>query len=299
MQDSPCREFVAQPLEDNVFEWLFTLRGPDETEYENGFYRGRLILQSNYPFSPPDVELLTPNGRFELNKKICLSISSYHPENWKPTWGIKTVLHALREFMSTPGNNAIGAIEYSKERRKHLAQESHHFECPVLKVPIADDIELMNNSPATVVTEKVPSSTDSTAQGAAAPTDPTPKSPEVTPKSPEVVPKSPEVAPADQPLGTAPAPETLPPDQETTPAAQPDAPAADAAPAQPAAAAPAAPAAPARPANARTEGHGPVIVIQESTINNCIVVVVVAILAILAKKAYQGEWHMHLLALRP
>ena len=29
---------------------------------------------------------LQPNGRFELNKKICLSISAYHPEYWRPSW---------------------------------------------------------------------------------------------------------------------------------------------------------------------------------------------------------------------
>jgi hypothetical protein len=26
--------------------------------------------------------MLTPSGRFETNKKICLSISSFHPKNW-------------------------------------------------------------------------------------------------------------------------------------------------------------------------------------------------------------------------
>lgn len=27
-----------------------------------------------------------PNGRFETNKKICLSISGHHPESWQPSW---------------------------------------------------------------------------------------------------------------------------------------------------------------------------------------------------------------------
>lgn len=28
-----------------------------------------------------------PNGRFQVRTKICLSISSYHPEEWQPAWG--------------------------------------------------------------------------------------------------------------------------------------------------------------------------------------------------------------------
>lgn len=39
----------------------------------------RTQLPSEYPFKPPEVYMLTPSGRFEINKKICLSISSFHP----------------------------------------------------------------------------------------------------------------------------------------------------------------------------------------------------------------------------
>ncbi|CAK5079567.1 unnamed protein product [Meloidogyne enterolobii] len=39
---------------------------------------------------PPNLRLLTPNGRFETNKNICLSISGYHPETWLPSWSIRT-----------------------------------------------------------------------------------------------------------------------------------------------------------------------------------------------------------------
>lgn len=37
-------------------------------------------LPSEYPFKPPEIYLLTPSGRFEVNRKICLSISSFHPQ---------------------------------------------------------------------------------------------------------------------------------------------------------------------------------------------------------------------------
>lgn len=71
-------EYSAQPLDDNLFEWHFTVRGPDETDFQGGIYHGRIILPAEYPMKPPSIMILTPNGRFEINKKICLSISGIY-----------------------------------------------------------------------------------------------------------------------------------------------------------------------------------------------------------------------------
>ena len=77
---------------------------------QEGIYHGRIILPAEYPFKPPSFTLLTPNGRFELNTKICLSISSHHPEHWQPSWSIRTALTALIAFMPSPGQGAIGSL---------------------------------------------------------------------------------------------------------------------------------------------------------------------------------------------
>uniref|UniRef100_A0A7S1Q484 UBC core domain-containing protein n=1 Tax=Neobodo designis TaxID=312471 RepID=A0A7S1Q484_NEODS len=144
MAKNPVREFVAYPLENNLLEWHFTMRGPENSPYAEGLYHGRVMVPNNYPFAPPDVVLITPNGRFELERKICLSISSYHPENWQSTWGIATVLTALRDFMLTPGNNGIGAVEYPAEVRQKLAAQSRTFLCPDCGQRVADHVEVMD-----------------------------------------------------------------------------------------------------------------------------------------------------------
>lgn len=59
---------------------------------------------------PPSFMMLTPNGRFQTSAKICLSISSHHPEHWQPSWSVRTALVALTAFMPTPGNGAIGSL---------------------------------------------------------------------------------------------------------------------------------------------------------------------------------------------
>ncbi|ETV96289.1 hypothetical protein H310_10459 [Aphanomyces invadans] len=130
MMTDPSDQYSAAPLEDNMFDWHFTIRGPRDTEFAGGVYHGRILLPSDYPFKPPNIILLTPNGRFEVKKKICLSISAYHPEHWQPAWGVRLILEALISFMPTKGEGAIGALDFTPEERKALALESVRWTCP-------------------------------------------------------------------------------------------------------------------------------------------------------------------------
>lgn len=127
----PDAEFAASPVaDDDLFEWHFTMRGPPDSPYAGGLYHGRIMLPANYPFKPPDVMLLTPSGRFETNRKICVSVTSFHPEQWQPSWGVRLLLTALRAFMMTEAKGAIGGIDdCPDERRAQMARESHHWAC--------------------------------------------------------------------------------------------------------------------------------------------------------------------------
>lgn len=55
----PSSQYFAEPLEDDLFEWHFTIRGPSDTDFEGGIYHGRIILSSDYPFKPPNIVFLT------------------------------------------------------------------------------------------------------------------------------------------------------------------------------------------------------------------------------------------------
>ncbi|NXB47009.1 UB2J1 enzyme, partial [Leucopsar rothschildi] len=125
----PTDHYHAQPLEDNLFEWHFTVRGPPDSDFDGGIYHGRIVLPPEYPMKPPSIILLTPNGRFEVGKKICLSISGHHPETWQPSWSIRTALLAIIGFMPTKGEGAIGSLDYTPEERRALAKKSQDFCC--------------------------------------------------------------------------------------------------------------------------------------------------------------------------
>lgn len=129
-EDDSITEFHAAPLEDELFEWHFTIKVPD-AEFAGGIYHGRIILPAEYPLKPPDVILLTPNGRFELNRKICLTITGFHQEAWQPAWGIRTALMALQAFFTTEAKGAIGGIDAPKEERSRLAKLSGDWTCSV------------------------------------------------------------------------------------------------------------------------------------------------------------------------
>ncbi|KAM8952338.1 ubiquitin-conjugating enzyme E2 J1 isoform 2-T2 [Pelodytes ibericus] len=125
----PTDHYHAQPLEDNLFEWHFTVRGPPDSDFDGGVYHGRIVLPPEYPMKPPSIILLTANGRFEVGKKICLSISGHHPETWQPSWSIRTALLAIIGFMPTKGEGAIGSLDYTPEERKSLAKKSQDYYC--------------------------------------------------------------------------------------------------------------------------------------------------------------------------
>lgn len=101
---------------------------------QGGIYHGRILLPAEYPFKPPAFMMLTPNGRFETGVKICLSISSHHPEHWQPSWSVRTALTALIAFMPSPGQGALGSL-VSKEWRGRLGRGAWALRGPCMGPP--------------------------------------------------------------------------------------------------------------------------------------------------------------------
>ena len=127
--NQPTAHFFAQPLEENLFEWHFTVKGPSDTPFEGGRYHGRITFPPEYPMKPPSIIMLTQNGRFSVNTKLCLSISNFHPESWEPSWSIRTVLMAIIAYMPMPGEGSIGSLDCTSIERAKLAALSSTFKC--------------------------------------------------------------------------------------------------------------------------------------------------------------------------
>ena len=156
IQSNPSIHWTIQVIGDNILEYHFTIRGPPSTDFEGGLYHGRILLPINYPFAPPSIMLLNPSGRFEVGKKICLSMSSYHPELWQPAWGIRTIMEALRSFFPTPGDGAIGALDWPRDVRKKLAIESTSWICTVCNKPNHEILPYSAERPEVTFSDEAP-----------------------------------------------------------------------------------------------------------------------------------------------
>jgi len=122
----PVENVTALPSSNNLLEWHFVIEGAKGTDYEEGFYHGKIIFTTDYPFRPPSIMLLTPNGRFATNMKICMSMTDYHPESWNPVWSVGTILAGLLSFLHDT-QATTGSITSSPRRKRELAKGSLEF----------------------------------------------------------------------------------------------------------------------------------------------------------------------------
>mmetsp|Transcript_36111 Transcript_36111/g.52902 ORF Transcript_36111/g.52902 Transcript_36111/m.52902 type:complete len:81 (-) Transcript_36111:1539-1781(-) len=56
----PSDRYYASPLEDDMFEWHFTIRGAEGTDFEGGVYHGKILLPPEFLFKPPTHNVSDP-----------------------------------------------------------------------------------------------------------------------------------------------------------------------------------------------------------------------------------------------
>jgi len=124
MQREPPPFVWAAPDEKNILTWNFLIRGPPDSPFAGGEYHGVLLFPSEYPFKPPGIKMLTPSGRFQPDKRICFSMSDFHPGSWNPAWSVATILTGLLSFMLSD-EMTTGSVTSSDAHKRVFAQRSH------------------------------------------------------------------------------------------------------------------------------------------------------------------------------
>merc|ERR1712228_72287 len=128
LKKDPNQYFETVPLSGDIRTWHYVLKGPSDSHYANGYYHGVLKFPKDYPYKAPSIMLFTPNGRFQINTKICLSNSDFHPESWSPFWSVSNILTGFVSFM-TEESKGVGSISSNEYHRKLLAKKSLAFNC--------------------------------------------------------------------------------------------------------------------------------------------------------------------------
>ncbi|KAL2749377.1 ubiquitin-conjugating enzyme E2 J2 [Vespula maculifrons] len=126
LKKDPVPYVLAEPVPSNILEWHYVVKGPEKTPYEGGFYHGKLVFPGEFPFQPPSIYMTTPNGRFKVNTKLCLSNTDFHPDTWNPAWSVSTILTGLLSFMieKSPTFGSITTTDYEK---RELAMQSLEY----------------------------------------------------------------------------------------------------------------------------------------------------------------------------
>jgi len=124
MQKSPPPFVWAAPEEKNILNWNFIIRGPPDSPYHGGEYHGVIMFPSEYPFKPPGIKMLTPSGRFAPDKKICFSMSDFHPGTWNPAWSVATICTGILSFMLSD-EITTGSVSSTDQDKRILASRTH------------------------------------------------------------------------------------------------------------------------------------------------------------------------------
>jgi len=81
-------KFALDPENINIWYILLSGLAGENDEFKDGQYIIKLIANDNYPHNPPAFYFMTPNGVFEIDVSICISIGLYHSENYRQALGM-------------------------------------------------------------------------------------------------------------------------------------------------------------------------------------------------------------------
>ncbi|PON63104.1 Ubiquitin-fold modifier-conjugating enzyme [Parasponia andersonii] len=124
----PVSHVVARPSPNDILEWHYVLEGSEGTPFAGGYYYGKIKFPPEYPYKPPGITMVTPNGRFMTQRKLCLSMSDFHPESWNPMWSVSSILQGLLSFMMDT-SPTTGSVNTTTAEKQHLAKDSLAFNC--------------------------------------------------------------------------------------------------------------------------------------------------------------------------
>jgi ubiquitin-conjugating enzyme E2 J2 len=140
LQKEPAPDTIAEPDESNILKWHYCIRGPTSTAFEGGTYLGKLVFPPEYPMKGPSIYMMTPSGRFQINTRLCMSMSNFHPESWNPMWSVSSIIQGIQSFMASD-ELTTGGLQSPEPERKKLASLSMKYNNKMFPNLFEGDIE--------------------------------------------------------------------------------------------------------------------------------------------------------------
>ncbi|KAG0264422.1 ubiquitin-conjugating enzyme E2 E1 [Mortierella polycephala] len=118
----PPSNCSAGPKGDNLYEWVSTITGPNDSLYAAGVFFLDIHFPQEYPFKPPKIVFRTKIYHCNVNSQgqICLDILK---DNWSPALTISKVLLSICSLLTDPNPYdplmANIAHQYLTDREEH------------------------------------------------------------------------------------------------------------------------------------------------------------------------------------
>lgn len=100
----PPENVTAGPIDEkNIYNWIATIEGPDDTDYKDGVFILEIQIPKEYPFKPPKCKFKTKIYHPNINQdngNICLNILK--PDKWNPNLSISNILLSIMILLAKP-----------------------------------------------------------------------------------------------------------------------------------------------------------------------------------------------------
>ncbi len=121
-------KYWMDPADMNRWYVVISNIAGDNNEFVGGEYLIRIELPGDFPLHPPEFYIMTPNGVYGTECKVCVSIGTFHKKDYPATQGVAGFVMSLMSGIvgwQTLGTG-IQILTEHKSRAENLATMTHH-----------------------------------------------------------------------------------------------------------------------------------------------------------------------------
>ncbi|CAG9759687.1 unnamed protein product [Ceutorhynchus assimilis] len=130
LMTSPDKSISAFPDGENLFKWIGTISGPQDSVYESLKFKLSFHFPNSYPYTAPVVKFITPcfHPNIDTSGNICLDILK---DKWSALYDVRTILLSIQALLGEPNVdsplNALAAMKWTKkEEYKKLVMSTYN-----------------------------------------------------------------------------------------------------------------------------------------------------------------------------
>lgn len=138
MKTDPPQGISAAPKDKELMEWNAVMFGPEQTSWEGGTFRMKLVFSDQYPNKPPKVTFVTKmfHPNIYADGSICLDILQ---AQWSPIYDVCAILTSIQSLLTDPNPNSPANSEAARMYRESKAEYERRVRA-VVEESWADDV---------------------------------------------------------------------------------------------------------------------------------------------------------------